>query len=114
RHCAGKKPEALVLGDDLTPYFADEEDPVAVMHPEPTLETEKGLSRKSDQNDTFRFKLFGRVVVVDHGTNLAANPHFIHWKAKDAFAFLLFDPAGIIEKQKLPLDLDGSTQCLPF
>src|SRR5690606_13415634 len=42
RHCAGKKPEALVLGDDLTPYFADEEDPVAVMHPEPTLETEKG------------------------------------------------------------------------
>lgn len=111
RYCAEKKPEALALGNDLAPYFADEEGPVMLTHPTSIHEVEK---KPLHQDGAFRFKLTGRVVVVDHGTNLAANPHFIHWKAKDAFSFLLFDPAGIIEKQKLPLDLDESIQCLPF
>lgn len=38
RHCAGKTPEALVLSDDQTPYFADESGPVELILPMPETE----------------------------------------------------------------------------
>src|SRR5690606_9441474 len=33
RYCAGKAPEALVLSDELIPYFADEVGPLELVHP---------------------------------------------------------------------------------
>ncbi|NLN68319.1 MAG: glycosyltransferase [Alcaligenaceae bacterium] len=117
RHCAGKKPEALVLSDEQIPYFADEEGPVELMHPEPVAVNNKTLKSEVDhteQQDDFRFDFTGRIVTVDNGTNLVKRNYFPKLVDFDAFSFVLFDPAGEEDKQQFPIDQSGSIQHFPF
>src|SRR5690606_12580523 len=114
RHCAGKVPEGLVLGDDLVPYFSDEPGPVELSHAKSAGgERDKG-AEEGNQNDGFRFELNGRVIMVDNGTNFIENNGFLRLKSLSAFQFIIFDPAGAIEKRSLPIDADSSIQYFPY
>ncbi len=117
RHCAGKQPEALVLDNELTPYFADDTGPMELHHPVHTAERKAGdgiSQRIYGEEEKFQFNFVDRIVAIDNGTNLAANKRFFQLQPTGAFQFIIFDPAGSINKKSLPIDIEKSTQILPL
>lgn len=118
RHCAGKAPEALVLSDDLTPYFADESGPVELLLPKQASEglsvAPKVTTKAPDTESAFCFELSGRIITVDNGTNLATKDQFSQLRATDAFQFILFDPGGVVDKERSSIGADPLIQLLPF
>lgn len=114
RHCAGEAPEALVLGNDLTPYFADGTEPVALLSAESADNSSSARRVNQETTGGFRFELIGRIVTVDNGTNLIKTDKFLRLKSQSAFQFILFDPAGAIDKQSIPIDVESSIQHFPF
>ena len=87
RYCEGKPPAALTLDKDGTAWFEGEAEPVSLQHPD--------LSEH--QADEFNFAFKGRVVVVDHGGALVANPTYAALNRLGALTTIALDPAGKLQ-----------------
>lgn len=97
RYCEGKKPEALTLSNDFQPYFHDDKQPVTLQHP---VAKDSG---KKDADESFSFKMEGKIIALDDGGSVAVSPAFIPLVATEAFHFVITDLIGRVQNSHLPL-----------
>ncbi|MBV0934049.1 O-linked N-acetylglucosamine transferase, SPINDLY family protein [Marinobacterium weihaiense] len=86
RYCEGKQPEALSFNEQGEVVFADEAEPVPLLHPEAPPEAE-------DQQ-TFKWEFEGKVIAIDHGGQLMNVPVIKQMLEAGTLELIAFDPAS--------------------
>ncbi len=99
RYCEGKAPEALYMRDGEQPYFADEGVPLILEYPE--AESQPASER---QEETFEFKLNGKVIMMDYGGTFARSDNFMSLTVTDAIHSIIMDTLGEVKDNHLPLN----------
>lgn len=87
RYCDGKAPAGLSFTEHDLPLFEGDAAPTLVSHP-------VAAAAEDPHATMFSFSFEGKVVVLDHGADLARHPDFGRMASLGAFSTITIDPAS--------------------